>query len=318
MIETLSPRVRRVLEEGAVCHVAASTPHGPHVTPMVFATAGGRLWVTTSRRSVKARAWRRDPRVAGSVRAGDDGIAFTGTAQPFDVLDVATWSRSIIESPLIALAALRFTRKNARFFAGYAVDANHVPLAWTPPGRVFAELRPERIALLEGDRVSDAWGEWPEATESIERFRAPRTGRDPLAALPPDVVAALGRTGFGALALQAPEGPVVLPVSWAAEGAAVYAALGTEIAALAGCASRTAASLCIERPSSWRAGEMVGAMVRGEAEIAAVDRLASGGRSAAGVATLAGLEASGSAVVRLHPRSLVWWHGWSSGTVRIP
>ena len=50
--------VRRLLERGAFCHVAATTPAGPHVTPMVFAEAGGRVWVTTSRGSVKARAWR--------------------------------------------------------------------------------------------------------------------------------------------------------------------------------------------------------------------------------------------------------------------
>ena len=43
--------VRRVLEQGDFCHVAALTPKGPHVTPTVFATAGDRVWVTTSRGS---------------------------------------------------------------------------------------------------------------------------------------------------------------------------------------------------------------------------------------------------------------------------
>ena len=80
------------------------------------------------------------------------------------LLDPESWGRSFRESPAIALAAARYTRKNARFFAGYAVDANHVPLAWTPPGRVFAELRIERSAMIEGDRIASAWGESAEGT----------------------------------------------------------------------------------------------------------------------------------------------------------
>jgi len=31
--------IRRILEEGVFCHVASLTPKGPHVTPMVFASA---------------------------------------------------------------------------------------------------------------------------------------------------------------------------------------------------------------------------------------------------------------------------------------
>ena len=53
---------------GRFCAVAAMTPRGPHCTPLVFAFSGGRLWLTTSRRSVKARAWRTDP-VDGGPRA---------------------------------------------------------------------------------------------------------------------------------------------------------------------------------------------------------------------------------------------------------
>ena len=31
--------VRDILERGSFCHVAATTPSGPHVTPMVFVAA---------------------------------------------------------------------------------------------------------------------------------------------------------------------------------------------------------------------------------------------------------------------------------------
>ena len=87
--------VRELLAEGSFCHVTTSTRDGPHVTPMVFATTGDRLWVTTSRGSVKARAWARDPRVGGLVRVGDRAAIFTGTAATYDLLETASWGRSI-------------------------------------------------------------------------------------------------------------------------------------------------------------------------------------------------------------------------------
>ena len=66
----LSTAVQQVLEDGSFCAVATSTPRGPHCTPLVFASSGGRIWLTTSRGSVKSRAWKADPSVAGLVRHG--------------------------------------------------------------------------------------------------------------------------------------------------------------------------------------------------------------------------------------------------------
>ena len=95
MTERLPQDVEDLLERGDLCHVATGTRHGPHVTPMVFATVGDRVWVTTSRGSVKARAWRADPRVAGMVRAGELTVCFAGTVTTYDLLDPDSWSRSL-------------------------------------------------------------------------------------------------------------------------------------------------------------------------------------------------------------------------------
>jgi Pyridoxamine 5'-phosphate oxidase len=306
--------VRSILERGAFCHVGASTPAGPHVTPMVFAAAGGGVWVTTSRGSVKARAWRADPRVAASIRDGGRAVAFAGTVTTYDLLDAETWGRSLSHGPLLALAGARFTRKNGRFFAGYAVDAHNVPFAWTPPGRVFAEIRIERSAVLEAGRVASAWGEWGDALEGVERFRAARDGEPVLSSVPGS---SFGHGGDGALGLETPGGPVVLPVRWAADGGGLYAALPGETLALAGANGTPRVALAIDRPSTWRAREMVGAMVRGEGEIAIASRLASGAGSATRIARLAGLEDADVGIVRVRPASLVWWHGWTSGTVSL-
>jgi hypothetical protein len=219
--------------------------------------------------------------------------------------------------PVLALAAMRFTRKNTRFFAGYAVDASRVPFAWTPPGRVFVELTIERTALLDDASRLRTWGGgWPDEAKSVERFRAVRTGPAPLAPLPPDVGEALGDAGDGVLAVQGSQGPVALPVSWVVDGAALYAVLSTGTLALAGLTtSKPPAALGMDRPSSWRARHMVGAMARGDAEVSEIGALVSGERSSREIARRAGLDDPGAALVRMRPRRFVWWRGWESGTV---
>jgi hypothetical protein len=215
--------------------------------------------------------------------------------------------------------------KNARFFAGYAVDARHVPLAWTPPGRVFAELSIERAALIEDGAVVRSLGAWPGTVASLERFRAVRAGEDPLGRLPVDIADGLGRRGSGVLALAGHEGVVVVPAPWAISGSELYAAPSVSVLALADLREPAArAALGIERPSSWRAREMIGAMVRSTARVYTVDGLASGSRSAASVirqtrgpsapASRAEAQAE-AALVALSPERVVWWRGWSSGTV---
>ena len=56
-------------------------------------------------------------------------------------------------------------------------------------------------------------------------------------------------------------------------------------------------------------------MVRGEGEFAVVRKLSSGRGSASTLVAAAGLEPEEAALVRIRPRRLVWWRGWSSGTV---
>jgi nitroimidazol reductase NimA-like FMN-containing flavoprotein (pyridoxamine 5'-phosphate oxidase superfamily) len=312
-VSEITPALGRLLEAGEFCYVAAPAA-GPHVTPMVFAFAGGRLWVTTSRRSIKARAWRDDPRYAGLVRAGSEALMITGTATTHDALDPRSWRRSVSDAPLLALASARFTRKNARFFAGYAFDARKVPFAWTPPGRVFVELEIERSARAEGAGV-ETRGEWPHRLESRDRFRARRTGRAVFEALPESVRDALGAMGVGALAAQGGDGPVVVPARWTVHGAALYAIVSERTLSLADTTTATApVALCIDRPSMWRAREMVGAMARGEGEFHILDRLHSGQTSARAVVRAAGGEGDG-VVVRINVNHFVWWRGWQSGTV---
>jgi hypothetical protein len=306
-----------VLERGSFCQVAVETGGGPHLTPTVFVLSGERLWVTTSRESVKARAWRRDRRVAGLVQAGEAAVSFVGRVETYDLLDTDTWDRGIRRSPALVAASVRFARKNARFFAGYAVDARHVPLAWTPPGRIFAEIEMERAALIEGSVVVETWGRWRRSLVSGERFRATGKGAGALEDLPAGIRKALGRKGLAVLAVHGRSGAVALPVGWVAEGPWLYAALPSASLALAACEEALPpAALSLDRPSWWRAGRMVGAMAQGTAELFVLESLRSGRSSAGERIASAGLVPAASALVRLRPERVVWWRGWTSATVR--
>ncbi|HTG47376.1 MAG TPA: pyridoxamine 5'-phosphate oxidase family protein [Actinomycetota bacterium] len=308
----LSTAVQSALEEGRFCAVAASTPNGPHCTPLVFAYSGGRIWLTTSRRSVKARAWKLDPSVAGVVRSGDLAVTFTGTVKTYDALDTRTWAAAVAGATSIARATAGFSRKNARFFAGYAIDARQVPLAWTPPGRVFVGVDLERTALLDAEGVQEGRGRWGGGAASHATFRRTTTAADPFASIPEDVVDGVGRSGDGVLALQGERGLVTVPVRWRADAHELFAALPASTLALAGAGPDVPAALTVDRASVWRARDMVGAMVQGEASSFVDGEVGSGAKTLRAITR--GLSPEADALVRIRPRRCVWWKGWSSGS----
>jgi nitroimidazol reductase NimA-like FMN-containing flavoprotein (pyridoxamine 5'-phosphate oxidase superfamily) len=314
-VSFLSTAVQQVLEQGSFCAVASSTPRGPHCTPLVFAYSGGRVWLTTSRRSVKARAWKLDPGVAGLVRFGELSVTFTGTVHAYDALDRSTWGPAMAGATSIARAGAGFSKKNAKFFAGYAFDARQVPFAWTPPGRVFVGIDLERTALLGEDGVQEGRGRWGGEALSHKTFRSTKGTDDPLAALPDDVRGELGGGGDAALTLGGDRGPVVVPATWRVEGGSLYAALPAETLSLAGVGPDAPVSLTVDRASEWRARDMVGVMVQGIGAIHLLEGLGSGAKTARALAT--SIDPEAGALVRIAPTRLVWWKGWSSGSLAV-
>jgi hypothetical protein len=314
-VSFLSTAVRGVLDQGRFCAVATTTPHGPHCTPLVFASSGGRLWLTTSRRSAKTRAWRSDPSVAGLVRHGDLAVTFTGSVRLYDALDRSTWGDAIAGATSIARATAAFSAKNARFFAGYAIDAKQVPFAWTPPGRVFVGIDLERVALVDDEGVQEGRGRWRGETVSHKSFRRTASAGDPLGGVPTELRSRLGDAGEGALAVVGDRGPVVVPVRWRLDDAGLWAAVPAATLALADAGPDVPAALMLDRASAWRARDMIGAMAQGSAQLFAVEALGSGARSAGSIAT--SIDPNADALVRLSPSRVVWWQGWSSGTVVV-
>jgi hypothetical protein len=319
----LSTAIQQVLEDGAFCAVVTTTPHGPHCTPLVFAYSGGRLWLTTSRGSVKARGWKADPAVAGLIRSGDLSVTFTGTVKAYDALDRDTWGAAVAGATSIARATGRFSKKNARFFAGYAIDARQVPLAWTPPGRVFVGIDLERTALLDDLGVQEGKGRWGGETVTHPTFRRVKGSASPFEAMPEELSEAIGVTGDGSLAIAGSRGPVVLPVRWRLEDGVLYAALPAETLALADAGPDAPAALTVDKASAWRAREMVGTMVQGSASFFVLDEVGSGVKTARSIwssmrpATEQLPGPSSEALVRIDPRRIVWWSGWTSGSAML-
>jgi hypothetical protein len=311
----LSTAVQEVLEHGAFCSVASTTPRGPHCTPLVFAYSGGRIWLTTSRRSVKARAWKLDPAVAGLVRFGELSVAFTGTRRAYDALDRSTWGAAMAGATSIARASAGFSKKNAKFFAGYALDARQVPFAWTPPGRVFVGIDLERTALLGEDGVQEGRGRWGGESVSNKTFRSNKGTDDPLGSLPRDVRGQLGTGGGASLTITGERGLVVVPARWRVEGGALYAALPAGTLALASAGPDAPVALTVDRASEWRARDMVGAMAQGTASIFVLGDLGSGAKTARALAT--SIDPDAGALVRIVPERLVWWKGWASGSLAL-
>jgi Pyridoxamine 5'-phosphate oxidase len=318
---TSIPRdARRVLRDGALCYLASAHEGGPHTTPVVFAFDAGRIWLTTSRRSVKARTWRRDRAVAGLVRHGDEAVSFRGTARTYDALDLSTWPAATLSGPLLARAATRFSVKNARFFAGYAVDANRVPFAWTPPGRVFVAVRPLEGFVTRAGRVADRWGDVSaRAVRSQFAFVPPTRRRSLDLAVPVDVRGPVGSKGAGVLTMSDGDGRLtVVPVTWrrSASEDRYDAAVTGAVAGLAGVTDGCPAALTLDRASTWRAADMTGLLVQGPAEVFDLATVRTGKRAVAARLPAAHPPTEGNTVlVRIRPARLVWWRGWSSGTV---
>jgi hypothetical protein len=253
--------------------------------------------------------------VGGLVRAGDRALAFAGRVTAYDLLEPFTWPRSVLHAPTLTKAAAAFTAKNARFFAGYAVDAYRVPLSWTPPGRVFAGIGMDRLAVLEGDRVERTWGSMGGRADSATTFRA-SAAADPFEAVPPHVREAVGDGGDAVLALHAGANPSIVPAQWVFARNAVYAVMPAEVLSLARGGPDIPVGLVVDRASQWRAAAMTGVLIQGTGRIHRLARLRSGRKSAAAIAARAGVDPDDAALVHVQPARIVWWRGWDSGTVR--
>jgi hypothetical protein len=175
---------------------------------------------------------------------------------------------------------------------------------------VSGDARPYVVVLSQTD-VS-----FEDVRSELDRVLTRDDPSSLFAALPEEVVDDVGREGEGSLAVAGERGPVVLPVRWRAEEHALYAALPAETLALAGADPDVRVALTVDKPSVWRARDMVGAMIQGEAACFVDGVVGSGAKTMRQIA--GAIATSADALVRIEPSRVVWWKGWTSGSARLP
>lgn len=72
MSTMLPRRIRTLINDKSIGHLAVATADGPHVSPVWLDCADGLVLINTSEGKVKVRTVRRDPRVAISVTHPQD------------------------------------------------------------------------------------------------------------------------------------------------------------------------------------------------------------------------------------------------------
>jgi hypothetical protein len=92
-----------------------------------------------------------------------------------------------------------------------------------------------------------------------------------------------------------------------------YGVLDRRLLALAAAPPGQRAGFVADRASRWRAADMAGILVRGSADSFVLAGLQTGQESLH--RRVGDSLPSDPAVVRVRPEVVVWWKGWTSGTV---
>ena len=191
----LPPTVSGVLGEGRQAYVAVASRRGPHVTPELYAWSGDRLWFAAASTTLKAKVLRQDPSLGAVVNVAGRSVALTGRVEVYDPRRPLELAGRVPRMPAVARALTSFTTRNAPDLLAFVGDTVSGRLGHRlPPPRLLFSLSPERIALVENDVLSGAWG--CDAAADADDVPVPVGGERAVAAF---------------------EGPVALPVRWFAD-----------------------------------------------------------------------------------------------------
>jgi hypothetical protein len=302
--------VAELLAATPYADVAVSTRRGPHVTPAAFAAEDGRLWVVSSRRTVRVRAIRRTGTAAALVRQGDRSVVVAGSARVLAPLWPPTEAVALAAGVLPATrAATLYTLRNLRIvIAGFVADLVMGVGDPTVYDRVLVSIDAERGMLLDGTELRESWGRWGRVTRPDPAATPRRRGAGPrqaaagartsiddlLAEVPPESAAALARPDTAALGWLAPSGPVVIPALGGVEGdGRVH--VSTAALDLASAGTRSPACITVHDSDSIRPSGFRGVVLRGDGHVARHGAQ----RSSVSVAT----------------ERVSWWSGFRAGTV---
>ena len=292
------PDVATLLGATPYADVAVATQRGPHITPAAFAASCDRLWVVSSRRTVRVRAIRRNGLAAVLVRNGDRSVVVSGRAAVLSPWPPSEAIALAAGAPQAAEAAARYTLRNLRLvLAGFAADLVTGAGDPTVYDRVLVAVEPDRGLLVDGTEVLHTWGRWGRLTRPARAARPlPEVPPldDLLAGVPPEAAAALDRTDTVALGWLGPTGPVALPALGGAGGGRIQVA--TRALDLTSGDARSPACITVHDSDTSRPSGFRGVVLRGEGRV-----------------TRHGPQ---RAAVEVHADRVSWWSGFRAGTSR--
>jgi hypothetical protein len=292
------PEVASILSRARLARLGVEASAGPHVSPVAFAVAEGRVWLVSSRRSFKVGALRRRPAVALLVQDGRRSVVLAGRAAV-----ISPWGRDDLTAlganfGPVGRALGVYAWRHRDTLAGFGMDILGCATAALPHDRVLIAVTPTRGLVLHGDTVAVRWGRWRgrgqphRARSASARQRLMDTL--PIDQLPSPSQAVLQAPENLALGLSVAGGPVVLPARMIGDLGEVE--ISADVLRVIGAPARTAAALTADHAET-RPSRVAGVMLRGTAE-----RLRSG---------------QGCTVVQLDIDRVSWWAGFDTGTIRI-
>src|SRR2546423_2157009 len=146
----LTREASAILGRTTIGMLALRAGRTPLVNPAVFSSAGGSIWMTTSRFAAKTVIAKRDPRAAFLVDGGSEAVLLRGALEVFDPLNVSSQVRALLEGPSYFLGMAGYALRNAPFVAGYALDLAKLPREWMPYNRVVLRMKLSDADLVAG------------------------------------------------------------------------------------------------------------------------------------------------------------------------
>src|SRR5260221_7524297 len=145
------PDVATALASTPYADVAVDTVRGPHITPAAFAAADGRLWVVSSRRTIRVRSVRRRHHASLLARSGSRSVIVSGRADVLSLWPPSETVGIVMNSVPVARAATMYALRNAKLlFGGFLRDMVAGTGDLTVYDPVLVAIEPERGMLLTG------------------------------------------------------------------------------------------------------------------------------------------------------------------------
>lgn len=265
--------------------------HRPLVNPAAFHYAAGSVWMTTSRRAVKAQVLRRSPEAAFLVATGHESLLFQGHLESYDPRSLTGPVRALLGGPNLGLAVAGYVLRNAPFVGGYALDLRSMPDAWWPQNRVLLRLR-VAWARTVSDSVPPAAGPAP---------------------VPGVIGPALAQVAEAYACWAGSHAPSLAPAWWAPSGPGELAAW-LPPRGLPGPPAPAGGAFVIEHHHPYRASRMTGVTLHGRVEPVTEGQ----SRLAAAIEQRYGVRPAGGTLLRLAPDRVTCWRGFDVSTRPYP